>query len=536
MTRDRTPDATEHHFTRRLWRRAQEHLARGEAEAARGFLEALLLRVPGHFRASLVLASIHLSRHQVREASAQALSAALHVPAADVVAVAATAECLLRCGDVVSARELLARCAPRVAGADATLYRVLARAYQKLGDNAGALTLLEKALALDPGNADVTYFRALQLQFHGRFDEARAGMRRCLQLLPTYGRASLALARLGKRKPDRSRLAFAQEQLRLVPRMTEEHAAFEFAAFEESESLGRFDEAFSALARGNDIMRRRLSGEPCLDTGVVDGLCRVTTRAFVRGSGLAMAEGPVPIFIVGLPRSGTTVLDRMLDNHPDVVSVGERTDFPLQLRWCANRSGDQTVDAGIVDRLTDLDYAELGRRYLEQTQWRAAKHAFYVDKLPPNWLLLGIIRRALPFAPILHMTKDAMSVCFSNYKTLFGNSCPHSYDLREMAQHYRLYRRLMAHWREAAPGGFFDVEYAQLVADPEGMLEKIQAFCGLRAVAGCSDLTQNRGAVATMSCIQARERLDARGIGAWKHYEAQLAPLQADLARSLAGA
>ncbi|MBS0382372.1 MAG: sulfotransferase, partial [Proteobacteria bacterium] len=516
MTRDRMPDSTEQYFANRLWRRAQEQLARGETDTARGLLEALLLRQPTHFRASLVLASVHLSQHHAREASAQASFAAQHVPEADTAAVAATAECLLRCGEMVAARDLLAHWAAQAAKLDAPSCRMLARAYQKLGDNTGALTLLDKALALVPNDADLSYFRALQHQFHGRFDEARAGMRRCLHLMPTYGRAALALARLGKHQPDRSRLAFTQEQLRWVPQMTEEHAAFEFAAFEEFESLQRFDEAFPALERGNDVMRRRLSGEPRLDAELVDGLCRVTTGAFLHGDGLSTAEGPVPIFIVGLPRSGTTVLDRMLDNHPDVVSVGERTDFPLQLQWCANQSGDQPLNAAIIERLPDLDYAELGRRYLAQTQWRAAGHAFYVDKLPPNYLLLGMIRRALPFAPILHVTKEAIGVCFSNYKTLFGNSYPHSYDLREMVKHYVLYRRLMTHWREVAPDAFIDVEYAQLVTDPEGMLARIQEFCGLRPIAGCSDLTQNHGAVATMSCIQARERLDARGIDAWQ--------------------
>jgi tetratricopeptide (TPR) repeat protein len=526
MVRERVPDATEQHFTQRLWRRAQEHLAHGDLDAAKGLLESLLLRQPGQVRARLLLTSVYLSQHRARDASTQALLASRDTTEMDCGAVAATAECLLRCGEMLAAWHLLARCDAQVKQPDAGEARMLARVRQKLGDNSGALKLLDRALALGYDDADLRYAHALQLQFHGEFDAARAEMRQCLQRVPTYGRAALALARLYKRQPDHARLAFVGTQLGRVTVATEEHAAFEFAAFEELESLGDYTAAFAALARGNDIMRGRLAAEARLTDELVNGLCRATTRAFVRGPGLVAATGPVPIFIVGLPRSGTTVLDRMLSNHPDVASVGERTDFPLQLRWCADRSGDQPLDATVLERIPDLDYAELGRRYLEQTQWRADGKSHYVDKLPPNSLLLGLIHRALPFAPILHITRDPMGVCFSNYKTLFGNSYVHSYDLREMATHYALYSRLMAHWRDVVPDGFLEVEYARLVADPESTLAEIFRFCRLHPAAGCSDLTRNHGTVATMSCIQARDPLDARGIDEWRRYEVQLAPMK----------
>lgn len=529
MTQRPATNDPEQHFTRRMWRRAQEHLAQGGTAAARGLLEALLLRQPDHFAACMLLASIHLNDRHVRDASTQALLASRSVPDTDVEAVAAAAQCLLRCGEMVAARNLLARCDFQSKPLDGPYLRLLARVHQKLGDNPSALGLMERAFALGHDNPDLRYFHGLQLQFHGQFGAARGEMQQCLRLLPTHGRAALALARLGKRQPDAQRAAFVRAQLGAVAQGTEEHAAFEFAQFEERESLQEPGAAFAALDRGNAIMHRRLAGAARLDGELVDGVRRVATRAFTRGPGLPQAEGPVPIFVVGLPRSGTTVLDRMLDNHPDVVSAGERTDFPLQLRWCADLHGDQPLDALLLERIPDLDYAELGRRYLGQTQWRACGKAYYVDKLPPNYLLVGLIRRALPFAPILHMVRDPMSVCFSNYKTLFGSSYAHSYDLREMAEHHALYSRLMSHWREVIPEGLLDVPYAQLVAEPEAMLARIFHFCGLRAVAGCSDLTRNHTTVATMSCIQAREPLDARGIDEWRRYRTQLEPLRRNL-------
>lgn len=519
-----------HHFNGRMWERAQQYIAEGRIEPAQAVLENLIRRQPDRFAARMLLASVHLKQGRVREAADQATLASRCIPE-DADAVAAMSECLLRIGEVVTARDSLAAFDAKAKDLDGPHLRLLARTYQKLGDNATALELMTRAHAAGYDNADFHYFLGLQFQFHARFDDAQREMRACLRMLPTYGRAALALARLAKRSPDPRRLEFIREQLPVAPRGTEEHAAFEFAQFEELEGAHEFVAAFAALARGNRIMHEQLADEVRLGTHAFNEIARIGTREFVHGPGLAGTEGPVPIFIVGLPRSGTTVLDRMLDNHPDVVSTGERNDFPLQLRWSANVHGNHAIDLELLNRIPDLDYAELGRRYLEQTQWRAEGRAFYVDKLPPNHLLVGLIHRALPFAPILQMDRAPMSVCFSNYKALFGNSYAYSYDVGELATHYGLYRRLMAHWHAVLPEHLMTVDYRELVADPEPMLSRIFAYCGLRPAAGCSDLTRNQTHVSTMSCVQVRQPVYRDALNDWARYGDQLAPLQEALAR-----
>lgn len=526
-----TVEDPEEYFTERTWLRAQRYLADGKIAAAKSALETLLLRQPDKFAARMLLASIHLKERRVREAAEQARLASQSLPD-DAGAVAAVSQCLLRAGEFAAVRDNLARYDAFSRELDGPQLRLLARTYQKLGDNTSALAMLGRASLADPDNADLRYFHGLQLQFHGRTDAAKRDMEACIRIIPTYGRAVLTLARLNKANPDPTRLGFIREHLADVPPGTEEHAAFEFAQFEELETLRDFDGAFAALERGNAIMHKRLAAEEPIAADVFTNLTRIATRTFVSGPGASGTTGPVPIFIVGLPRSGTTLLDRMLGNHPDVASAGELTDFPLQLRWCADLHGNQTIDAELLERIPDVDFAELGKRYLEQTQWRANGSAFYVDKLPPNHLLVGLIHRALPFAPILHMVREPMSVCFSNFKALFGNSYAYSYQMQELSDYYVRYRQLMDHWHDVIPGRLLDVDYRALVTDTERTLSKVFAHCGLRHADDCSNLAKNASPVATLSCAEVREPVHTRGLDDWMRYQAHLEPLRLSLVRA----
>jgi hypothetical protein len=184
------------------------------------------------------------------------------------------------------------------------------------------------------------------------------------------------------------------------------------------------------------------------------------------------------------------------------------------------------LDEKMISRIDQIDFPELGRRYLEQTRWRARGRPFYLDKLPPNYLLAGLIHRALPNAPILHMVRDPVDVCFSNYKAMFGESFPYSYNIDALVAHYRQYRRLMQHWHDVMPGRIFDVDYRALVTDPESTISAILDKCGLPHEPGLADTSRNKTAVDTLSSAQVREPIHARTLGEWRRYEAQLQPLR----------
>jgi hypothetical protein len=319
-------------------------------------------------------------------------------------------------------------------------------------------------------------------------------------------------------------LEFIRQRLQSVQRGSEDHAGFEFAQYKELEDLGRYEEAWAALERANAVMFERLKSRLQDEQGLFEAIIARCTPEFTRASGRKF-DGPAPIFIVGMPRSGTTLLERILGNHSMVTAAGELADFSRQWRWVADVHGHRLVDQTMVEGAGQLDFSEVGRRYLEQTQWRAQGRPYYVDKLPPNFMLAGFIRRALPQARFLHMCRDPMDLCFSNYRALFGDAFAYSYDLDALAAHHRRYRKLMRHWHEVMPGAIHDVAYAELVHDTESKARALLEFCGLPFEPGCVDTLSNPAPVATLSSAQVREPIHARAMQEWRRYEDQLQPL-----------
>ena len=511
----------------RLWAQARAHIAQHRWDEATRTLEALLCSQPEAIPALLLLASVALATGSVRGAVAHLQQAAALLPD-DIDALGRVAQALSRIGETRAAHACLAH--PGIArSANARALLMLAHVSQGLGLHAEALALMERARGLGLDGADFRYFHALQLQFNGRIDEAEAKMESCLAMGPTFGRASLTLARVRRQTATSNHIEFIRSRLAAVEQGSEDHAAFEFALHKELDDLGQHEAAWHALRRGNDVMQRRLGYDRPGEQAIFDALiARFDTETAAQEQ--ATPEGPVPIFIVGMPRSGTTLLERILGNHSLVMPTGELADFPRQLRWTADLHGHALLDLPLLEACEHLDYTLLGRRYLEQAQWRAQGRRFYVDKLPPNFMLIGFIRRALPHARILHMVRDPMDVCFSNYRALFGDAYAYSYGLESLAHHHGQYQRLMRHWHRTLPGFVLDIDYDELVRDTGSAARRLLEFCGLPYEAGCLDTTGNASPVATLSSAQVRSPIHQRSLGEWRRYEHQLESLQQLLA------
>ena len=512
------------------WRaQARRELRLEQWAAARETLENLLRAGADDVELRLDLAEA-LHRLGQWPAAAAALAPVLTRPPRQVAQLLRVAERLAACNDVVAARRCL-DLAERAPQLSAPLLATLARLRFGFGEMAHASALCARATAAGMQAPDVLHLQAVTLQFSGEIAAARAVLERCLARWPGFADAALARVGLDRQAADAPLLALADTQLEALRAAPAGHgtdflrAQFEYVRFKVLDDQDRRAEAWAALARCNALMAARNPYAAAQAQARIEALVAAPLPA--PDPAAARPAGPCPIFIVGMPRSGTTLLDRMLSSHPAIASAGEIDDLPRQLRAQALALPGQprTLEA-ILARAGELDFAALGARYLEQTQWRAGGRAFYIDKLPTNLELVGCIRRALPWAPILHLRRDAMDTCFSNWKMFFGNASPYSYDLDALATHYLGQARLGAHWHAACPQALHAVDYAALVTDPEQVLRAVLGYCGLAFDPACLHPERNAAPVATPSHLQVRAPIHAGAGGQWRRYARELEPLR----------
>jgi hypothetical protein len=303
-----------------------------------------------------------------------------------------------------------------------------------------------------------------------------------------------------------------------------------YGLFKELDALGDTDEAWASLMAGAQARRSVTPHDALQETAAYDGLIEATSDCFFDVCG-DVPRDATPVFVVGMPRTGTTLLERILGNHPQIKTCGELNDFRQQMQWVNNHRLSLTLEPWIGDYVARLDARLLGRRYLAKSAWRAEGAAFYVDKHPMNFQWCGAILKALPHAKILHLRRHPLDSCFSNLKELFAHKYyPYSYALGELATHYRNYARLMRHWHAIAPGRILDVRYEDLASQPDVEARRVQAYLGLPDVEGVTDILANKTVTTTASTLQLRQPIHTRNVGGWRRYAGGMAPVEALLA------
>jgi LPS sulfotransferase NodH len=247
-----------------------------------------------------------------------------------------------------------------------------------------------------------------------------------------------------------------------------------------------------------------------------------------RAGAAAAATGTprVPIFIVGMPRTGTTLLERILGGHPAVADGGELNHFQHAASLATDRFVQLPPTVDDLAALDAVDAGAIGADYLQRTSGLHGGRSHLIDKNPRNLFLAGLIARALPQSRVLCLVRAPADACFSNLKELFApGAYPYSYDLEQVADHYARFRRLAAHWRDAFPEQFLEVPYEALVSKPLEVSAEVMRFCGLAPDPACVDITRNLSRAATASSSQVREPIHSRYVGAWRPYRRHLAPM-----------
>jgi len=382
------------------------------------------------------------------------------------------------------------------------------------------------ALQREPG-PPAYFLRGTTRQFLGDLAGAREDLERAIAGAPHFAHAHWRLSAMAADDPAGApaRVQRMRAQQPRVPRGSELDVYFSFALYAELEAMGRYEDAWAALARGNRDRRAQLRYAPQDDRALFEALRRTCDAGFVQGPGHA-GDGPRPIFIIGLFRSGTTVLEQLLAGHPDVADGGESLAFTACLRRAIDHRGPELLDPEALRRAATLDFDALGGAFLAGSAWRAGGRRAWTEKLPPNFLNAGLIARALPSARFIHMQRPAMDVCFSNLRQLYAQFAPWCYDPGELADYYRGYHGLMAHWREGLGDRLLDVAHADLVADPEAQMRRVLAHCGLDWDPRVLALESREGAVSTASATQVRAGLRVGGTPAWHRYRDHLGVLR----------
>ena len=411
---------------------------------------------------------------------------------------------------------------------DAAASALLGDYCSRLEQYAEACAAYDRAIALQPQRPQYWFNRAATCRYLGRLDQAESDYDQCLALDPRDAQACLNRSDLRVQTPARNHVAQLEALLAGGGWDWPRAVALHYALAKEYEDLGAHAASWAQLAAGAALRRRHLQYDPAVDLQTVDWLAAAFPGGRPRGAGGDPTDEP--IFIVGMPRTGSTLVDRMIGSHSQVCAAGELPHFGNAVVAAARRHlGRDGTRQELVAASAGIDFAALGADYLARTRGQTGTTARFTDKLPLNYLYCALIDAALPGARIVHVTRHPLATCYGMFKVLFDQGYPFSYDLAELADYYIGYRRLMAHWQASLPGRFIEIGYEQLVADPAAQCQALIGALGLRWEPACLEFHRNPAPTNTASAAQVRRPLYTGSLTLWHNYAAQLAPLRARL-------
>jgi tetratricopeptide (TPR) repeat protein len=411
-------------------------------------------------------------------------------------------------------------------------YRTLKAAIaSSIGDYDTALQLYAGVLAEYPQNARSWLSYGHALKTTNRQGECVQTYRKSIELAPHLGEAYWSLANLKTFRFTDADMAAMQEQLAHGRLSADDRLQFHFALGKAFEDAGRFAESFEHYAEGNRIRRAGVSYDADWNSEQMRRVKALFTREFFAERAGQGASAPDPIFVVGLPRSGSTLLEQILSSHPLVEGTMELADIVNMVRELGGASarGTSTYPQPLAALGAD-ELRALGERYLEQTRiYRRTDAPFFIDKLPNNFAHTGLIHLILPRAKIIDARRHPLGCCFSGYKQHFARGQHFTYSLEEIGRYYRDYVELMAHFDVVLPGRVHRVIYERMVADTEGEVRRVLDYCGLPFDERCLRFYENERAVRTASSEQVRRPIYREGVDHWRNYEPWLEPLKSAL-------
>jgi len=396
----------------------------------------------------------------------------------------------------------------------------------RLMRQADALAAFEEAARLNPGELRLRLSMGHLHKTLGQRREAEDAYKACLDIDPCFGEAYWSLADLKNYVFSDTEIATMQVLLKGAQGDDVDQAQLRFALGRAFEHKRNYAAAFEHYAAGNERRRKTV---PFSIEEFEDKTRRVRgffdASFFAARSGAGCSDG-APIFIVGLPRSGSTLIEQILASHSQVEGTFELPNILTLVREFDHASPERNAYPESLRPLPPEHFAGLGRRYIEETAPIRTGRPRFIDKMPNNFSHVGLIHAMLPRAIVIDARRHPMDACFSTFKQYFAEGQSFSYGLEDLGRYYRCYLSLMDHWDEVLPGKVLHLQYEELVRDPRGQIDRLLAHCGLEFEPACLAFHETKRPVRTASAEQVRQPLYASGVGYWRHFERQLEPLR----------
>ena len=395
------------------------------------------------------------------------------------------------------------------------------RAAQLLEERAGGT----KELSIQ-WQADFYFNSAASMQFAGHFAEAEQAYERAITLQPLMFKAHSALSTLRRQTSTDNHLKRLHE-LRSKVSGPRDQLHLGHAIAKEQEDLGHYEDAFKHLTWAKQAQSAAGSYSAQSDEALFAGVRQLFSQE-VFDALRAGCDNPEPIFIVGMPRTGTTLVEQILSSHSQVYAAGELQNFPLQVNRLTGSSTNNAFNIETLEKSLQLESSVLGSAYIDSTRPRTGHSQHFIDKLPLNFIFLGLIKLALPNAKLVCLRRDPMDTCLSNYRQMFAVNFKHykyNLDLLDCGRYYIQFDQLMQHWRKVMPGAVHEVEYEALVSRPEQVSRDLLAYCNLPWEEDCLSFHQRKTSVATPSAVQVRQGIYTNSVNRWQSYGDAMKPL-----------
>jgi tetratricopeptide (TPR) repeat protein len=473
----------------------------------------------GHFLAGLVEKA---AQRPIKAAEAFVRALALDATRYDVAVELANQHSIGRrnaaAASLLAAYTELLRNSPRYLDMAATVYTQIGMAER-------AWPLYLRANELQPG---VPLFQANLAAcgvYLGKIEEAKAVYQALLERTPTHQRNHYYLARLERARDD-SHVEQMRDVLRSTKLPPDKNIFLYYAIGKELEDLERWEEAFHYYQMAGDAVTSVAHYDVAADLELIDRIIAVCDGQWLAaGPNRAQAgsAGRTPIFIVGLPRTGTTLTERILASHSQVESIGETQFLQMTLRRISGVESIDSMNPAMIEAAARQDIGLVADGYMDAVAYRLGDERMFIDKLPFNFLYLGFIAKAWPDAGLIYLRRNPMDTCFAMYKQSFFR---YAYSLENVGRYYVAHDRLLRHWRQVLGERLIEIEYESLVADQEGQTRMLLQRLGLEFEPACLEFEKNASASATASSVQVREKIHARSVNRWKNFELKLRPLK----------